>query len=63
MVAMTSMVSDFIQSHSKLFIHLRQLLIMELSRGQLMLKDMKLTIMGSLTKSLSLVLLGIRNLK
>jgi hypothetical protein len=28
-----------------------------------MLKEMKLTIMGSLTKSLSLVLPGIRNLK
>jgi hypothetical protein len=28
-----------------------------------MLKDMKLTIMGSLTESLSLVLPGIRNLK
>jgi hypothetical protein len=63
MVAMTSMVSDFIQPHSKFFVLLRQLLTVELQRGQSMLKDAKLTIMVSLTKSMSLVLSEIRNLK
>jgi hypothetical protein len=58
-----SMVSNSVQPDLKLFILLQQQLIVELSQGQSMLKDMKLTIMGSLTKSLSFVLSGIRNLK
>jgi hypothetical protein len=63
MVTMMSMVSNSVQPDLKLFILLQQQLIVELSQGQSMLKDMKLTIMGSLTKSLSFVLSGIRNLK
>jgi hypothetical protein len=58
-----SMVSNSVQPDLKLFILLQQQLIVELSQGQSMLKDMKLTIMGSLKKSLSFVLSGIRNLK
>jgi hypothetical protein len=63
MVGMTSMGSDSVQHNLKFFILLRQQLIPELSQGQSMLKDGKLIIIASLTKSLSLFFVGNKELK